>query len=191
MLIGYARVSTLDQDESLQTDALKKAGCEKIYTDHASGAKEHRPQLDRMLDTLRKGDVVTVWKLDRLGRSVQNLVVLVNLFKQRGVEFRSLTEQMDTTTPGGVLVFNVFAAMAQFERDLIRERTNAGLQAARRRGRKGGRKPKLTSAQAERVRELYDSKAVTVDEIARQYDVGRTTVYRALDRAKTQTKTQK
>ncbi|WEV74243.1 recombinase family protein [Bifidobacterium sp. ESL0798] len=184
MLIGYARVSTLEQNEDLQVDALKKAGCEKIYTDHASGAKEHRPQLDEMLRALRKGDTVIVWKLDRMGRSLQNLVTLMNKFNDMGVGFKSLTENIDATTSGGMLVYNIFAAMAQFERDLIRERTNAGLQAARRRGRKGGRKPKLTPAQIKRVREQYDSKAVTVNEIASQYNVGRTTIYRALDNTK-------
>lgn len=145
MLIGYARVSTLEQNEDLQTDALRKAGCERIYTDHASGAKASRPELDRMLDMLREGDVVAVWKLDRLGRSVQNLTDLMALLQGRGIGFRSLTEQMDTTTPGGVMVFNIFAALAQFERDLIRERTRAGLKAARARGRNGGRPRKLSS----------------------------------------------
>jgi DNA invertase Pin-like site-specific DNA recombinase len=148
MIIGYARVSTLEQNEALQTDALDKAGCERLFTDHASGAKAHRPELDRLLDVIREGDTLVVWKLDRLGRSVQNLVDLMNLLQSRGVGFRSLTENMDTTTPGGVLVFNVFAAMAQFERDLIRERTNAGLRAARARGHKGGRPSKLTENSA-------------------------------------------
>ncbi|WEV68841.1 recombinase family protein [Bifidobacterium sp. ESL0775] len=188
MLIGYARVSTLDQNEDLQVDALVKAGCERghIYVDHASGAKEHRPQLDLMLQTLREGDTVVVWKLDRMGRSLQNLVNLMNRFQEAGVGFKSLTENIDATTSGGMLVYNIFAAMAQFERDLIRERTNAGLQAARRRGRKGGRKPKLTPAQAKRARELYESGTVTVNEIASQYNVGRTTIYRTLQQTKKQ-----
>jgi DNA invertase Pin-like site-specific DNA recombinase len=130
-----------------------------------------------MLDTLRKGDTLVVWKLDRLGRSVQNLVDLMNLLQSRGVGFKSLTENMDTTTPGGVLVFNVFAAMAQFERDLIRERTNAGLQAARVRGHKGGRPSKLTERQRTRIRELYQAGSLTVQEIADQYQVSRQTIY--------------
>lgn len=180
MIVGYARVSTLDQNERLQTDALTKAGCERVFADHASGAKAHRPELDRLLDVIREGDTLIVWKLDRLGRSVQNLVDLMNLLQSRGVGFRSLTENMDTTTPGGVLVFNVFAAMAQFERDLIRERTNAGLRAARARGRKGGRPSKLTEKQSARIRELYQSRALTVQEIADQYQVSRNTIYHAL-----------
>jgi DNA invertase Pin-like site-specific DNA recombinase len=180
MIIGYARVSTLEQNEALQTDALDKAGCERLFIDHASGAKAHRPELDRLLDVIRDGDTLVVWKLDRLGRSVQNLVDLMNLLQSRGVGFRSLTENMDTTTPGGVLVFNVFAAMAQFERDLIRERTNAGLRAARARGRKGGRPSKLTERQRARIRELYQSRTLTVQEIADQYQVSRNTIYAAI-----------
>ena len=179
-MIGYARVSTVEQNEQLQTDALTKAGCERLFTDHASGAKAHRPELDRMLDTTRKGDTLIVWKLDRLGRSVQNLVDLMNLLQSRGVGFKSLTENMDTTTPGGVLIFNVFAAMAQFERDLIRERTNAGLQAARARGRKGGRPSKLSDKERVRIRELYQSRALTVQEIADKYHVSRKTIYSSL-----------
>lgn len=144
MLIGYARVSTLEQREDLQVDALKKAGCERVYTDHASGSRASRPELDRMMEALREGDVLVVWKLDRLGRSVQNLVELMNRLHAMGVEFRSLTEGMDTTTPGGTMIFGMFAVMAQFERDLIRERTMAGLQAARARGHRGGRPPSST-----------------------------------------------
>lgn len=186
MLIGYARVSTLDQHADLQNDALKKAGCERIYADHASGAKASRPQLDRMLEALREGDTVVVWKLDRLGRSVQNLVDLMGRFREQGVGFRSLTEQMDTTTPGGVLVFNIFGALAQFERDLIRERTLAGLTAARARGRKGGRPSKLSGRDIAMVRQLYDSRTVTVKEIAVRFRVSRSTVYKALERSKGQ-----
>jgi DNA invertase Pin-like site-specific DNA recombinase len=180
MMIGYARVSTAEQNEQLQTDALTEAGCERLFTDHASGAKAHRPELDHLLDTIRDGDTLIVWKLDRLGRSVQNLVDLMNLLQSRGVGFKSLTENMDTTTPGGVLIFNVFAAMAQFERDLIRERTNAGLQAARARGRKGGRPSKLSDKERVRIRELYQSRALTVQEIADKYHVSRKTIYSSL-----------
>ena len=183
---GYARVSTSEQNPELQIDALQGAGCDRIFTDHASGAKEHRPELDHMLEMLREGDTVVVWKLDRLGRSVQNLVALVNRFNEQGVQFKSLTEHVDTTTPGGVLVFNVFGAMAQFERDLIRERTNAGLKAARARGRKGGRPPRLTDAQVREVRRKYDGGTMTVGEIAKLMDVGRTTIYRALEKTKDQ-----
>ena len=184
--VGYARVSTLEQNEDLQTDALKKAGCERIFTDHASGAKASRPQLDRMLDMLRRGDTVVVWKLDRLGRSVQNLVDLMDRFQKMGVEFRSLTENMDTSTSGGVLIFNIFSALAQFERDLIRERTMAGLKAARARGRKGGRPSKLSDKDIAMIRQLYDSRTVTVQEIADRFDVSRSTIYKALEHSKDQ-----
>lgn len=177
MIIGYARVSTLEQNEQLQTDALRDAGCDRIFVDHASGAKAHRPELDHLLDVIRKGDTLIAWKLDRLGRSVQNLVDLMNLLQSGGVGFKSLTENMDTTTPGGVLIFNMFAAMAQFERDLICERTNAGLQAARARGHVGGRPSKLNERQRTRIRELYQSRALTVQEIADQYQVSRQTIY--------------
>ncbi len=180
MLIGYARVSTLDQNEDLQVDALKADGCDRCYVDHASGAKASRPELDRMFDVLREGDVLVVWKLDRLGRSVQNLVDIMNRLQDMGVGFKSLTEQMDTTTPGGVLVFNVFAAMAQFERDLIRERTTAGLKAARSRGRVGGRRPKLSKSDKSMVRQLYESRSVTVQEIAQRFNVSRGTIYKTI-----------
>ncbi|MSD91690.1 recombinase family protein [Bifidobacterium asteroides] len=183
MLIGYARVSTLEQSEDLQTDALRKAGCGRIYVDHSSGAKASRPQLDRMLEALREGDTVVVWKLDRLGRSVQNLAGLMDRFRRQGVGFRSLTENMDTSTSGGVMVFNMFAVMAQFERDLIRERTMAGLTAARARGRKGGRPYKLSDKDVAMVRQLYDSRTVTVKEIAARFNVSRSTIYKAIGRA--------
>ncbi len=129
-----------------------KAGCDRIFTDVASGAKTHRPELDHMLDLLREGDTVVVWKLDRLGRSMQNLVDLMTTFDGRGVQFRSLTEAIDTSNPGGTLVFNIFGSLAQFERDLIRERTRAGLAAARARGRKGGFQNKLVLRGTDHVR---------------------------------------
>ena len=180
MIYGYARVSTNDQTTNLQQDALKKAGCDRVFTDVASGAKAHRPELDHMLDLLREGDTVVVWKLDRLGRSMQNLVDLMTMFDERGVQFRSLTESIDTSTPGGTLVFNIFGSLAQFERDLIRERTRAGLEAARARGRKGGRPAKLDERQVREVRRLYESRTVTVDQIAAMMGVGRSTIYRCL-----------
>lgn len=180
--IGYARVSTAGQTADLQRDALERAGCDRLFVDVASGAKAHRPELDHMMDVLREGDVVVVWRLDRLGRSVQNLVELMNRFQEMGVGFVSLTEALDTTTPGGVLVFNIFAALAQFERDLIRERTSAGLEAARARGRVGGRPAKLDAKQVAEIRRLYDSRTVTVNQIASMMGVGRATVYRALER---------
>ena len=183
---GYARVSTTDQNPDSQIDMLTAAGCDRIFVDYASGAKEHRPQLDLMLEMLREGDQCVCVRLDRLGRSVQNLLALINRFNDMGVQFKSLTEQIDTTTPGGVLIFNVFGAMAQFERDLIRERTNAGLKAARARGRKGGRPARLTADQVKEVRRKYDGGMMTVKEIADLYDVGKTTVYRALEKTKVQ-----
>lgn len=182
MIYGYARVSTGDQTTDLQKDALAKAGCDRIFTDVASGAKAHRPEFDHMLDLLREGDTVVVWKLDRLGRSMQNLVDLMTMFDERGVQFRSLTESIDTSTPGGTLVFNIFGSLAQFERDLIRERTSAGLAAARARGRKGGRPAKLDEKQVKEVRRLYESKSVTVDQIAAMMHVGRSTIYRCLEK---------
>mgnify|MGYP001626276637 CR=1 FL=1 len=136
-LIGYARVSTAEQDTALQTDALQKAGCERIFTDTASGAKTDRPGLAEALAYLREMDVLVVWRLDRLGRSLAHLIETIGALEARGVGFRSLTENIDTTTPGGRLIFHVFGALGQFERDLIRERTRAGLSAAAARGRKG------------------------------------------------------
>lgn len=143
-LIGYARVSTGDQNHDLQHDALTAAGCSRVFTDTASGALDKRPQLDSLPDYLRPGDVLVVWRLDRLGRSVHHLTETVNSLAERGVGFRSLTEGIDTTTPAGKLVFHIFAALAEFEREIIRERTTAGLSATRVRGRKGGWRPKMT-----------------------------------------------
>jgi DNA invertase Pin-like site-specific DNA recombinase len=139
--IGYARVSTTDQDLTLQLDALSKAGCARVFEDKASGAKADRLGLKATLSFVRNGDILTVWKLDRLGRSLPHLIETVNGLEARGVSFRSLTEAIDTTTPGGRLIFHIFGALGQFERDLIRERTRAGLDAAMARGRRGGRKP--------------------------------------------------
>lgn len=139
MLIGYARVSTSDQNLDLQSDALKAAGCEEIFTDVASGAKSQRTGLERAIKQCRKGDTLVVWKLDRLGRSLAHLVETVSLLIEKGTGFKSVQENIDTTTSGGKLIFHIFASLAEFERDIIRERTNAGLSAARARGRLGGR----------------------------------------------------
>ena len=141
MLVGYARVSTQDQDLSLQLDALQAAGCDKVYTEKASGAQRNRPQLQAALDYMRGKDTLVVWKLDRLARSLKQLIETVEELGERGIGLRSLTEALDTTTSGGKLVFHLFAALAEFERSIIRERTRSGLQAARRRGRLGGRPP--------------------------------------------------
>ena len=179
-LIGYAWVSTADQTPRLQRDALKEAGCQRIFTDTASGARASRPQLDRMLDHLREGDVVVVWRLDRLGRSFRNLIDLVEELGAKGVGLRSLTEHIDTTTAGGKLVFHIFGALADFERELIRERTMAGLAAARARGRVGGRPSKMTPEKVKIAREMYVSREYTVEAIAETIGVSRKTVYRHL-----------
>jgi len=179
-LIGYCRVSTADQNLDLQKDALQQAGCARLFSDTASGSAADRPQLAAALDFLRSGDTLVVWKLDRLGRSLKHLVETVLALQDRGVEFRSLQESIDTTTPGGRLVFHVFCALAEFERDLIRERTQAGLTAARARGRVGGRKPVLTPHKAAVARRLHDGKEHTVAEIAKILGVSRATIYRNL-----------
>jgi DNA invertase Pin-like site-specific DNA recombinase len=179
-LVGYARVSTVEQDTALQQDALRAAGCQRIFTDRASGKLEHRPALDTMLDQLRSGDTVVVWRLDRLGRSLRHLIETVLLLEGRGVAFRSLTESIDTSTPGGKLIFHVFAALAEFERDLIRERTLAGLTAARARGRAGGRPTVWTPEKLKVARSMYESGEHDVAAIARVVGVSRASVYRAL-----------
>ena len=144
MLIGYARVSTADQTLALQRDALEKAGCERIFTDTASGARTERIGLDEAIDHLREGDTLVVWRLDRLGRSLKHLIETITSLNNRKIGFKSITESIDTTTSGGKLIFHIFGALAEFERDIIRERTQAGLTAARARGRKGGRPRVLT-----------------------------------------------
>ncbi|MBU2752407.1 recombinase family protein [Acidithiobacillus thiooxidans] len=178
-LIGYARVSTAEQDTALQTDALQKAGCERIFTDTASGAKTDRPGLAEALAYLREMDVLVVWRLDRLGRSLAHLIETIGALEARGVGFRSLTENIDTTTPGGRLIFHVFGALGQFERDLIRERTRAGLSAAAARGRKGGRKLVVTADKLQRARE-HLANGLNVREAAARLKVGKTALYAAL-----------
>ena len=177
--IGYARVSTTDQDLALQLDALAKAGCARIFEDKASGAKADRPWLAAALCFVRQGDILTVWKLDRLGRSLPHLIETVNALEARGVTFRSLTEAIDTTTPGGRLVFHIFGALGQFERDLIRERTRAGLEAAAVRGRQGGRKPVVTEEKLRRAQTLL-TQGLTVREAAARVKVGKTALYATL-----------
>lgn len=183
--IGYARVSTRDQNPALQHDALAAADCAKVFTDVASGARADRPQLAAALDYLRPGDVLTVWQLDRLGRNMRHLLDTVNALHERGVQFRSLRENIDTTTAAGRLIFHVFAALAEFERDLLRERTTAGLEAIaskRARGRRGGRPRKMTPEKIAVARQMYISEKYTVDQIARTLGVTRGTVYAHLDR---------
>ena len=179
MIIGYARVSTDDQSLDSQTDALSAAGAEKVFADKISGSRRARPELDRMLEQLRDGDVVTVTKYDRLARSLKDLLEIVEVIRERGAGFRSLAEDIDTTTPAGRLVFHVFASIAQFERERISERTREGLASARKRGRIGGRPPALTSAQKEEVRRIRDEEQRAVAEIARLFKVSARTVRRA------------
>jgi DNA invertase Pin-like site-specific DNA recombinase len=177
--IGYARVSTTDQDLALQLDALAKAGCASVFEDKASGTKADRPGLAAALGFVREGDILTVWKLDRLGRSLPHLIETVNALETRGVSFRSLTEAIDTTTPGGRLIFHIFGALGQFERDLIRERTRAGLDTAATRGRQGGRKPVMTEEKLRRAQTLL-VQGLTVREVAARIKVGKTALYAAL-----------
>jgi DNA invertase Pin-like site-specific DNA recombinase len=182
--IGYARVSGRQQSPALQHDALTAAGCARTFTDVASGAKTDRPQLAAALDYLRVGDVLVVWQLDRLGRNMRHLIDTVNTLHERGVQFRSLRENVETTTASGKLTFHLFAALAEFERDLLRERTTAGLAAIagrRARGRNGGRPRKMTPEKITVARQMYDARTYTVAQIARTLGVSRGTVYQHLD----------
>lgn len=181
-LIGYARVSTAEQDTALQTDALNKAGCDRIFEDTISGVKADRPGLAAALAYLREGDALVVWRLDRLGRSLPHLIDTISALEARGVGFRSLTESIDTTTSGGRLIFHVFGALGQFERDLIRERTKAGLSAAAARGRKGGRKPVVTADKLQRARD-HIANGLNVREAAARLKIGKTALYAALQAA--------
>ena len=183
MKIGYARVSTKEQNLSLQMDALNKEGCKKIFQEKISGAKADRPELRKMIDQLREGDVIVTWKLDRLGRSIRDLINLVNEIQDKGAGLKSLNDSIDTTTPQGKLTFHLFASLAEFERDIIRERTKAGLEAARARGRKGGR-PKGLSKEAQDkamvAETLYRQGKLSVTEICKHLGVARSTLYKYL-----------
>lgn len=180
MLIGYARVSTADQNLLLQEDALTAAGCEEIYTDTASGVKSERPGLNDALSHLRKGDTLVVWKLDRLGRSLGNLIQIVKELSEKTIGFKSLQENIDTTTSGGQLIFHIFGALAQFERELIKERTHAGLKAARVRGRLGGRPGLLNKQQIKKLKDHYDKGDLSVNEICKLFNITKPTLYRYL-----------
>ncbi len=182
MLVGYVRVSTLEQIDSLQVDALKQGGCERIFRDKASGAKTERPGLQEAVDFLREGDSLVVWRLDRLGRSLKHLIETVAILEERGIGFRSLQEAIDTTTSGGRLIFHIFGALAEFERNLIRERTLAGLRAARARGRVGGRPKKLDEKKTELAYRLYDEKKHTITEICQMLGISKPTLYAYLSR---------
>jgi DNA invertase Pin-like site-specific DNA recombinase len=184
MKVGYARVSTADQHLDMQNDALKKADCEELYQDVVSGAKAKRPGLDSLLEYVREGDIVVVWKLDRLGRSVQHLIELIQLLDEKKVGFQSIQENIDTTTSGGKLIFHMFSALAEFERDLIRERTQTGLKAARARGRLGGRPPLLDKRQVDRMMELYNEGKSTVEEIRKIFNISRPSFYNYLKKEK-------
>lgn len=185
MKIGYARVSTDAQETHLQMDALKRAKCGRVYQEKASGAKMERPELMRLLDTARKGDVVVVWKLDRLARSLRQLIDTTAMLNERDVELHSLTENLNTTTPSGKLTFHIFAALAEFDRDILRQRVNAGLAAARRRGRVGGRPKALTEADLKKARALLRSGDYSKAQVADELEVSRHTLWRALSQEKT------
>lgn len=181
MKIGYARVSTDEQSDSAQLDALQEAGCERVYQDKCSGKSRLRPELERMIDSLRAGDIVVVQRLDRLGRSLKDLIELLDGFKQQDVQFISLNESIDTTTAVGELAFHMIGSIAQFERRLISERTKAGLAAARARGRKGGRKAKLTTSDIKKAHAMLLDPDVTKAEVAEHFGVSRPTLNKALN----------
>jgi DNA invertase Pin-like site-specific DNA recombinase len=178
MLIGYARVSTHEQTLALQQDALEKAGCEKIFTDTVSGSKAERKGLSEALSHLREGDTLVVWRLDRLGRSLRHLIDTITALNDRSIGFKSLTENIDTTTSAGKLVFHIFGALAEFEREIIRERTQAGLASARSRGKVGGRPKALTTKQVQMLRNMANDPSLAVSDICNTLGIGRTTFYR-------------
>ena len=182
MIIGYARVSTQDQTPQLQRDALKEAGCEQIFEERVTGTKRERPELQACLRTLRDGDTLVVWKLDRLARSLKDLVELIHELNERGVGFRSLTEAIDTTSAGGKRVFYIFGALAEFEHSLIRERTLAGLASARARGRKGGRRPVMSAADVRKAAAMLADPEITKTEVAKHFGVSRVTLNASLER---------
>jgi DNA invertase Pin-like site-specific DNA recombinase len=183
MLIGYARVSTDDQNLDVQQDALKGAGCERVFEDRASGAKTERAGLGALMNILRSGDTIVIWRLDRLGRSLKDLIQLVERLESVGVGLRSLQESIDTSSIGGKLVFHLFGALAEFERNLIRERTQAGLSSARARGRMGGRPRCLSSAKEAVALRLYRERKHTVDEICQMMGVSKSTLYNYIGQA--------
>lgn len=178
MKIGYTRVSRRDQNPQLQENELRAAGCEKVVWEKESGAKSERPGLARVLDLCRESDTLVVWRLDRLGRSLKDLMERVQELQERGVEFQSLREAIDTNTPGGRLVFHIFGALSEFEREVIRERTYAGLASARPRGRKGGRKPAMDGKQVELARRMLRDPETTVGKVASTFGVSPATIYR-------------
>ncbi|MAL99951.1 MAG: DNA invertase [Alteromonadaceae bacterium] len=182
MIVSYARVSTQDQNPELQVDALEKSGAEQVFQEKFTGTLKERPELSRCLRMLRQGDVLVVWKLDRLARSLKNLVEIVQDLHDRGIGFKSLTESIDTTSSGGRLVFHIFGALAEFEHDLIRERTMAGLQSARARGRNGGRKPAMSVSDVKKAAAMLSDPTMTKAEVAEHFSVSRTTLNASLRR---------
>ena len=182
MYVGYARVSTQDQRPELQLDALTLSGCEQIFNEKVSGKDRNRPELETCLKVLRKGDTLVVWRLDRLGRSLKDLVEIVHTLESRGIGFKSLTESIDTTNAGGKLIFHVFAALAEFESNLIRERTVAGLAAARARGRNGGRRAKLSKTDIRKAAAMLHDPLMTKTEVAKHFGVTRVTLNLSLER---------
>ncbi len=183
ILVGYARVSTQEQNLHLQQDALKKAGCTKIVTDEMSGSVSERPGLEKLKDILRSGDTLVVWRLDRLGRSLKHLIDHVNKLEEQGIGFKSLQETIDTTTSTGRLIFHIFASLAEFERNLIRERTTAGLVAARARGKLGGRPSKLEPNKKDLAIKLYNEKTYEVQEICRMMGISKPTLYKYINKS--------
>lgn len=177
MKIGYARTSTIDQNLDLQLDALIQADCEKIYQEKISSVNDHRSELENCLKALREGDTLYIWRLDRLGRSLKELISLINQLQEMGCELVSIKENIDTSTPTGKLAFHLFASLAEFERELIRERTQAGLLSARARGRMGGRPQKLTDTEKVMIRQLMSDRSNSPTDIAKRFGVSRATVY--------------
>jgi len=184
MLIGYARVSTDDQNLNLQSDALTQAGCDRILEDRISGSKSERPGLKEVLNYARTGDTIVVWRLDRLSRSLKDLIEMVTLLESKGIGLKSLQEAIDTSSSSGKLIFHIFGALAEFERNLIRERTHAGLQAARARGRKGGRPKSLDKDKQSLVVKLYEEKKHTVKQICQMMGISKPTLYKYIESAK-------
>ena len=183
MIIGYARVSTIEQNNELQEDALKAAGCEKIFSDKISGSIKERPGLERLRDTLRAGDTVVIWRLDRLGRSLKDLIEWISYFETNGISLKSLQESLDTSTASGKLIFHIFASLSEFERNLIKERTVAGLVAARARGRVGGRPESLEQDQIDIAVKLYKNKEMSIDQICKFAKITKPTLYRYVRKA--------
>lgn len=183
MKIGYARVSTDDQNLDLQIDALKAAGCERIYSDTMSGGTTTRPEFDKMMDALRPGDVLAVWKLDRIGRSLKHLLEVVEGLHEQSIDLHLITEGIDTSTSAGKLMFSLMGSFAEYERNIIKERVNAGLKAAKARGRVGGRKPALSAEKRKQAVDLFNSKAMSVSAIAKMFGITRPTLYKYVEQA--------